>query len=154
LGNDSDIDSPALTAALVSGPSHGTLTLNANGSFTYTPASNYNGPDSFTYKASDGSLTSNVATVSITVIPVNDPPTVVVAAGGSCTDTPSGTLNLSVADVDGDAVSLSATSDTTSVVANAGIVLAGSGASRTVAITPSTKKAGTAIVTVKASDGH
>ena len=54
LVNDSDVENSALTAALVSGPSHGTLTLNANGSFTYTPAANYNGPDSFTYKANDG----------------------------------------------------------------------------------------------------
>ena len=57
LGNDSDVDGDALTAVLVSGPAHGTLTLNANGSFTYTPAANYNGPDSFTYKANDGRRT-------------------------------------------------------------------------------------------------
>ena len=44
-----------LTAILVSGPAHGTLTLNADGSFSYTPDANYNGTDSFTYKASDGS---------------------------------------------------------------------------------------------------
>jgi VCBS repeat-containing protein len=75
LGNDSDTDSPNLTAVLVDDVAHGTLTLNADGSFTYTPATNYNGPDSFTYKANDGSLDSNVATVSITVNAVNDPPT-------------------------------------------------------------------------------
>ena len=55
LGNDTDVDGNTLTAALVSGPAHGTLTLNANGSFTYTPAANYNGSDSFTYRANDGS---------------------------------------------------------------------------------------------------
>ena len=49
---------------LVTGPAHGTLTLNADGSFTYTPAANYNGTDSFTYKANDGTLDSNVATVT------------------------------------------------------------------------------------------
>ena len=74
LGNDTDVDGDSLTAVLVSGPSHGTLTLNANGSFTYTPAANYNGTDSFTYKANDGSLDSNVATVSLTVTAVNDAP--------------------------------------------------------------------------------
>jgi len=41
---------------------------------TYTPAANYNGPDSFTFKANDGALYSNIATVSITVQPVNDAP--------------------------------------------------------------------------------
>ena len=59
---------------LVSGPAHGSLTLNADGSFTYTPAANYNGPDSFTYKANDGQADSNVATVSINVGAVNDAP--------------------------------------------------------------------------------
>src|SRR5207247_804957 len=47
LANDTDIDGNTLTAVLVTSPSHGTLALNANGSFTYTPVSNYNGPDSF-----------------------------------------------------------------------------------------------------------
>ena len=49
--------------------------MNSDGSFTYTPALNYNGPDSFTYKANDGQADSPTnATVSITVTPVNDPP--------------------------------------------------------------------------------
>ncbi len=74
LGNDTDVDGDPLTAVLVSGPSHGTLTLNSTGGFTYTPAANYNGSDSFTYKANDGQADSNVATVSLTVTPVNDPP--------------------------------------------------------------------------------
>src|SRR5207248_2627026 len=81
--NDVDVDGDALTAALVAGPAHGTLTFNANGSFTYTPAANYNGADSFTYKARDPSgALSNVATVSLTITPVNDPP---VAANESYT---------------------------------------------------------------------
>jgi VCBS repeat-containing protein len=75
LGNDSDPDGNPLNAVPVSGPNRGTLTLNANGSFTYIPATNFNGSDSFTYRASDGTLTSNPATVSISVTPVNDTPT-------------------------------------------------------------------------------
>src|SRR5207248_651102 len=66
LGNDTDVDSATLTAILVSGPAHGTLTLNSNGSFGYTPAANYNGSDSFSYKANDGELDSNAVTVAIT----------------------------------------------------------------------------------------
>ena len=67
LGNDTDVDSSPLTAALNTGPSNGTLVLNTNGSFTYTPDPSFVGLVSFTYKANDGSLDSNVATVSITV---------------------------------------------------------------------------------------
>lgn len=76
LGNDTDGQNDALTAILVSGPANGTLTLNSNGSFSYSPTANFNGSDSFTYKSNDGSLDSNVATVSIIVSPVNDAPVV------------------------------------------------------------------------------
>lgn len=74
LGNDSDPDGNQLSAVLGSGPSYGTIDLNANGSFTYTPAHNFTGTDSFTYRASDGTLTSSLTTVTITVDAVNDTP--------------------------------------------------------------------------------
>ncbi|MEZ5320250.1 MAG: Ig-like domain-containing protein [Vicinamibacterales bacterium] len=69
LANDTDADSTTVTAQLVSGPVHGALALNADGSFTYTPVASFYGLDTFTYVATDGdpSRTSNVATVSITV---------------------------------------------------------------------------------------
>ena len=73
LGDDSDIDGDALTATLVSGPSHGTVTLGADGSFTYTPAPHFAGSDSFTYHAFDGTANSNTATVSITVLDTEGP---------------------------------------------------------------------------------
>ncbi len=74
LSNDTDIEGSSLTAVLINGTSHGTLSLNGNGSFTYKPSANYNGSDSFTYKANDGSVDSNTAFVTITVISVNDDP--------------------------------------------------------------------------------
>ncbi len=92
LGNDTDIDSGTLTSVLVSGPAHGSLTLNANGSFSYSPDANYNGPDSFTYKANDGSLDSNVATVNLTINAVNDAP---VAANDAYSTDEDTTLNVS-----------------------------------------------------------
>jgi VCBS repeat-containing protein len=75
LGNDGDVDGDSLSAVLDGGPSNGTLTLNPDGSFTYTPNADYNGDDSFTYHASDGALDSGVAAVVITVNPVSEPPT-------------------------------------------------------------------------------
>src|SRR5207244_2238830 len=76
LAQATDIDGDPLTAVLVSGPSHGTLGLNSDGSFSYTPDANYNGTDSFIYQTDDGFAGSNVATVTLTVTPVNDTPTV------------------------------------------------------------------------------
>ena len=73
LGNDSDADSTALEASLVSGPSHGTLTFNANGSFSYKPAANFSGGDSFTYRVSDGAA-DDTASVTIAIRSVNDVP--------------------------------------------------------------------------------
>jgi Bacterial Ig domain len=72
LGNDVENGGGALTAVLGTPPSHGGVTLNANGSFTYTPAAGYSGPDAFTYRAANGNGLSNVATVSISVaLPVS-----------------------------------------------------------------------------------
>jgi len=68
LSNDSDVEHSPLTAILVSGPAHGTLTLNANGSFTYTPDTDYVGSDSFTYQANDGTTSGNIATVTISIL--------------------------------------------------------------------------------------
>jgi VCBS repeat-containing protein len=67
LSNDSDIDSSSLNAIVDAGPSHGTLTLNANGSFNYLPNPGYVGSDNFTYHANDGVANSGPATVVITV---------------------------------------------------------------------------------------
>jgi VCBS repeat-containing protein len=74
LGNDVDVDGDPLTAVKVSNTTHGTVSLNSNGGFTYTPAENYVGVDTFTYKAYDGTVYSNIATVTITVNAVNEPP--------------------------------------------------------------------------------
>ncbi|MCW3094391.1 MAG: repeat-containing protein [Chthonomonadaceae bacterium] len=67
LANDTDAEGSPLMAALVSSPTHGALTLQPDGSFLYTPAANYAGPDTFTYEANDGANDSNVATVHLTV---------------------------------------------------------------------------------------
>jgi VCBS repeat-containing protein len=67
LVNDDDVDGDPLSATLVTGVDNGTLTLNADGSFTYTPDADFFGTDSFSYVANDGTLNSATATVTITV---------------------------------------------------------------------------------------
>ena len=91
LTNDTDINvANTLTAKLVTGPTSGTLTLNPDGSFTYTPNANFNGSDSFTYKANDGSADSpTAATVTITVTAaVNNAPVAVNDAYSMTQDAP------------------------------------------------------------------
>jgi VCBS repeat-containing protein len=91
LANDTDPDS-SLTAVLVSGPANASsFVLNANGTFTYVHNGSETTSDTFTYKANDGSLDSNAATVTITVNPVNDAP---VAAGDSYSVNEGGTLSV------------------------------------------------------------
>ena len=74
LANDIDEDGDSLTAIRVIDVSHGVLTFFENGSFQYTPAANYHGTDSFTYRANDGAEYSNIATVTIIVNSINDKP--------------------------------------------------------------------------------
>lgn len=66
--NDTDPDGDPLVYAVVSNPTHGTLVLNANGTFTYTPTGTYYGPDSFLYQVSDGEGGTDIATATITVL--------------------------------------------------------------------------------------
>jgi VCBS repeat-containing protein len=81
LANDTDPDGNTLTAIKVTDPTHGTVILNSDGSFIYTPNAGFHGADTFTYKANDGQLNGNTATVTITV---NAPPTAV--ADSNATD--------------------------------------------------------------------
>src|SRR4029077_8281873 len=103
-------DGDALSAVLVSGPSHGTLSLNSDGSFTYTPSGNYNGSDSFVYQVNDGTADSNLATVSLTITAVNDAPAATAESYTTSEDTAlvinaaSGLL-AHATDIDGDALS-------------------------------------------------
>ena len=74
--NATDPEGDSLTYEIVAQPNSGGLSVISGNKVTYTPNSNYNGADSFTYKANDGHQDSNAATVTITVTPVNDAPTI------------------------------------------------------------------------------
>jgi hypothetical protein len=69
LANDTDAESNSLTAAVVSAPASGALVLSADGGFSFTPAADFSGPATFTYRANDGSNDSAAATVTVTVGP-------------------------------------------------------------------------------------
>jgi VCBS repeat-containing protein len=110
LGNDTDADDNRLMATLQSGPDDGSLTLNLDGSFVYTPTLNFNGVDSFLYIASDG-LYTDTASVTITVTSVNDPPIAVSDAYSTAEDTelsvPAPGVLSNDLDVDGDPLTAS-----------------------------------------------
>lgn len=72
LHNDTDVNNDALTAMLVDGPSHGTLSLQADGGLTYTPQANYSGVDSFTYVPRDGTSAGAATKVTITITDTHD----------------------------------------------------------------------------------
>ncbi|WP_316977296.1 tandem-95 repeat protein [Shumkonia mesophila] len=101
----SDVEGDTLTFALAAegGPAHGTVMVNADGSFSYEPAADYAGPDSFTYQVSDGHGGTTTATVSLTVDPENDAP---VALAGTGTVAEDGHIDgqLAATDVEGDAL--------------------------------------------------
>jgi hypothetical protein len=97
-----DLDGNTLTFAKVADPINGTVTVNAStGAYTYTPTANYSGTDSFTFKVNDGTVDSAVATVSLTIDPVNDAPTGSVTISGTVTQGQVLTAANTLADVDG-----------------------------------------------------
>jgi uncharacterized repeat protein (TIGR01451 family) len=111
LGNDSGLGDGPVTVTITTPPTHGTATVNPDGSVHYTPAPDYNGPDSFGYTVTDGDGQTATATVSVTVTPVNDPP---VAAGDAAATDPANPVTIPVlgndTDADGDTLSVASTS--------------------------------------------
>ncbi|GAA4704290.1 Type 1 glutamine amidotransferase (GATase1) [Promicromonospora umidemergens] len=74
LANDTDVDGDDLTATGLTQPANGAVDLAADGSFTYTPDAGFAGTDTFTYRASDGTVQSAATTVTITVEEGEQPP--------------------------------------------------------------------------------
>ncbi len=73
--NDIGATPGTYTPTITSAPAHGSVSIQADGSFLYTPEANYYGADSFSYQLGNNAITSNTATVSLTVTPANDGPT-------------------------------------------------------------------------------
>ncbi|MDP9880196.1 VCBS repeat-containing protein [Variovorax boronicumulans] len=142
----SDADGDTLTYTKGSDPAHGTVTVNADGTYTYTPGTNFNGTDSFTVTVSDGHGGTTTSTVNVTVVPVNDAPTAPDYTKTTNEDTPvSGQVVGS--DVEGDTLTYVKGSDP----ANGTVTVNADG---TYTYTPNANFNGTDSFTVTVSDGH
>ncbi|RTL31059.1 MAG: tandem-95 repeat protein, partial [Burkholderiales bacterium] len=163
-----DPDGDPLTYAKGSDPQHGTVTVNEDGTWTYTPSKDYNGADSFTVTVSDGHGGTTTATVDIGIAPVNDAPVIGAqsapaivseeALAGGNIDNPSApgsreaSGQISVSDADGDHVSLTLSGPSGLTSGGVAITWSGSGT----AADPLVGKAGnTPILTATIDDqGH
>ncbi len=145
LANDTDVDGGNLTAALAQGPANGAVNFGSNGGFVYTPNANFNGTDSFTYVANDGTAVSNLATVTINVTAVNDAPVAKDDSASTAYQTPV-TIAVLANDTDVDSATLAAV--LASPPAN-GSATCGA----TCTYTPNTGFSGTDSFTYRASDG-
>ncbi len=108
LGNDTDTDGDPLTVTAATSPD-GMVVINPDGTITFTPAPNFNGPTTITYTISDGNGGTSTATVSVTVDAVNDPPVANMDSATTDEDTP---VDIAVlgndTDVDGDPLTVTA----------------------------------------------
>ena len=100
-----DVDGDSLAYSIVGDVSHGTVSLSDNIA-TYTPTANYNGIDSFTFKANDSTDDSNTATISITVIAVNDAPVLGEISDITVTELDTASITVSATDIDGDSLTI------------------------------------------------
>jgi hypothetical protein len=154
LANDSDVDSPTLVVAAVGQTLGGVATISGTTQLVFVPSPNFNGQAVFTYTTSDAELVDTAA-VTVTVTPVNDPPTIseigdlALTVGAS-----SGPISFTVGDVEsGGALTVTAASSNLSLVPIVNIQLGGIGADRAVTITPAANQAGQATITITVIDG-
>ncbi len=147
LGNDSDVDGDPLTVTAASSP-NGTVVINADGTISFTPAANFNGPTTITYTISDGKGGTATATVNVTVNAVNDAPVANPSTAATDEDTP--LLNIPVlandTDADGNPLTVTAAS-----APNGTVTINADG---TVNYTPNPNFNGTDIITYTISDGQ
>ncbi|WP_152912583.1 Hint domain-containing protein [Candidatus Rhodobacter oscarellae] len=147
--NDTDPDGDPLEVTSISDPANGTLTDNGDGTYTYEPDPNYNGPDSVTYTIQDPSGETSTATVTFNVAPVNDDPVANDDSGSTLQGTPV-EVNLlgNDTDVDGDTLEIASVS----VPASQGAVV--DNGNGTVTFTPAVAFVGDAEITYTVSDGN
>jgi|688.fasta_scaffold02231_8 gliding motility-associated-like protein len=147
-GNDIDPDGDDLTFAIADEPVNGDVTLNPDGTFSYTPNENFNGSDNFTYTVCDPDGTCDTGTVTITIDPINDTPIAVDDSNsGEEDDVVSGDVSVNDSDVEGDDLTFEVTNDPS----NGSVVLNEDG---TYTYTPDENFNGTDTFTYQACDGN
>ncbi len=144
---DLDADTMIFSAGSIA-PAHGTVTISPNGSYVYTPAANFSGTDSFTFKVNDGTVNSADATVTVTVNAVNDLPTV---TNGTGTVAENGVLTGSVATLGTDAENEALTFAAVTQPTHGSLTFNSNG---TFTYTPTANYSGTDSFTFKANDSH
>lgn len=158
LANDTDADLNPLKSVGDAAPQHFKLfSILSSGSFRYRAATNYNGSDSFTYHANDGTANSNVATVNITVTPVNDAPsftkgadqTVSEDAGAQTVNPWATSISSGPSDESGQTLTFNVTNNTNPDLFSAAPSVSSSGV---LTYTPATNATGTAAVTLTLGD--
>ncbi|MCK9364235.1 MAG: Ig-like domain-containing protein [Syntrophales bacterium] len=150
VGNDTDVEDDTLTVAGVTSGAGGTAALNADGTVTFTPSLNFNGAASFTYTASDGSATSNAATVTVNVAAVNDAP---VANADTLTATEDTAATYTAVQLAGNDTDAEGSALTVAGVTSGTGGTAALNADGTVTFTPSLNFNGAASFTYAVSDG-
>ncbi len=150
LANDTDVDGDTLSVTTATVPAaQGTVTINANGTLRYTPASNFNGTATISYTISDGNGGSASATVTVSVAPVNDAP----VANNDTATTPEDTARtIAVLANDSDPENDTLTVTAASVLATQGTVAINP--DKTLLFTPATNFNGTATISYSISDGN
>jgi MYXO-CTERM domain-containing protein len=148
LGNDSDVEGDTLTVTIAGMPTNGVATVEASGSITYSPSTDFNGSDSFTYEVSDGNGGTATATVTITVNAINDAP---VAVDDSATTDEDTAATIAVltndSDIDGDTLTVTVTAVPANGVATVN-------ADGSISYTPNADFNGSDSLTYEISDGN
>ncbi len=151
MGNDTDPNGDVLSVASVSGATNGAVVLNGNGSVTFTPTANFSGSASFKYRVKDaaGLVSSNTATVSVTVTPVNDAPTAVADSATVTEDTARTFTAATLVGNDTDPERSALSVHSVSAVSGGAVVLNSNG---TVTFTPTANYSGPASFTYRVKD--
>ena len=156
----SDIDGDSLSYSIVTPPQHGVVILEggSGATYNYSPAANYHGTDSFSYKTNDGNADSSTATISLTINSINDAPVISLIHDLSIDqDTSTPAIAFTVDDVDGFGIESTLTVDATSsnieLVSRNQMALQGEGSDYTLVITPASHQYGASTITLAVSDG-